>query len=199
MVKLTHRMHGDKIIFKVEIEKEDRDKDWCVIVSSKSNYGSGPESSRTHVISEYFYKVDKFCNIDSQEIEREYLMPGQYMASIKLGGMELPRSPKHNVLFEIIGYSLTDKDVEVAKELLSCMSKVYDKYATSKKGPFDNMMLDPMFNVIVDLFETVSERKMESFKSYIDFIYNRIELYGPVLKEGKYHWEEIMPGKIRKR
>ena len=52
MAKLTYRMHGDKIIFKIDIEKEDKYKDWCVVVSSKTNYGSGFGKSITHVISE---------------------------------------------------------------------------------------------------------------------------------------------------
>ena len=56
-----------------------------------------------------------------------------------------------------------------------------------------------MFNVIVDLFESVSERKTASFASYIDFVHNRIELYGPTLKLGKYEWVEIVPGKLRKK
>lgn len=199
MAKLTHKMIGDKVVFKIEIEPTDKARDWCVSVSSRVNCGRGFDVPLVAKISEYPYKIDKFCNLDSKEEEREYLQPGQYMASLELGGLELPRDPKHQTFFEVTGYALTDKDKKVADELLQAMSQIYDKYATAKKGPFDNMMLDPMFTVIVDLLETVSQRKMDVFiKNYIDFETNRIELYGPVISLCRYQWEVIKPGKYRK-
>lgn len=198
MAKLTHKMIGDKVIFKIEIEPTDKARDWCVSVASRVNCGRGFDVPMVAKISEYFYKMDKFCGIDTTEEEREYLMPGQYMASLELGGIELPRDPRYQVFFELTGYALTDKDIKVANELLEKMSNIYQKYATAKKGPFDNIMLDPMFTVIVDLLETVSQRKMDVFKNYIDFEFNRIELYGPAITLCAYHWEIIRPGKYRK-
>lgn len=191
-------MYGDKIIFRIEIEPGDKAKDWCVTVTSKQNYGAGFDVPTIAKISEYPYKVDKFCGLNTSDEERYYIVPGQYMAILELGGLELPRDPKYQIFFEITALSITDKDVKVANELLECMSKIYDKYATAKKGPFENIMLDPMFVVIADFLDTISQRKMESFKTYVDFELNRIELYGPIISTGKYHWETIRPGKYRK-
>ena len=198
MAKLTYKMIGDRIIFKIEIEPIDKVRDWCVIVASKINCSKGFDVPAVLRVSEYSYKMDKFCGKDTAEEEREYIMTGQYMAALELGGAELPRDPNYQISFEITGYAITDKDIKVANELLECMTKIYDKYVTAKKGPFDNIMLDPMFAVIADLLESVSQRKIDVFKSYIDWEYNRIELYGPIITLCRYHWETIRPGKYRK-
>lgn len=198
MARLTHKMIGDKVVFKVEIEHTDIAKDWCMTIASKQNYGAGYDVPAIAKITEFPYKIDRFCGVGTTEEEREYLMPGQYMVALELGGLALPRDPKYQLFFEITGLAITDKDVKVANELLECMSNIYQKYGTDKKGPFDNMMLDPMFTVIVDLLETVSQRKMSVFTTYVDFETYRIELYGPAITLGRYDWVTIKPGKYRK-
>lgn len=206
MPKLSSTMEGDKVVFHVEIEPQDKEKNWCIIVSSKSNYSGGFYVPTIATILEYPYKVDTFCGKDSQTIKKSYIMPGEYLATLGIGSKEMIDTNVVDVInqtrtesgpvitkFEITGLSITDKDIDSAMELLSCMAKIYEDNRKKGEQVFDNMMLDPMFSTIIEFLNNIVDKG--DISPYVDRVKFRIDLHGPILKEGKYFWPVIRYGK----
>ena len=75
MPKLESKMEGNRIIFHIEIESNEKNRNWCVVVCSRSNYAGGFTIPTIASILEYPYKVDTFCGKESQTIKKEYMMP----------------------------------------------------------------------------------------------------------------------------
>jgi hypothetical protein len=205
MAKLTTTLKGDKVIFNIVIESSDQYKNWCVVVSSKSNYGRGFDVPARSKIFEYLYKVDKFCGKGSQSIQKDYLMPGEYLAMLGLAsseeminkvGTELIDISTELIMtkFEISGQSITDKDVNSAKEILSCLAEIFDKNKKKGEPVFDNMMIDPMLSIIVEMMNSIANKK--TIYPYVDIVKNRIDLIGPTINEGKYFWPILKEGKF---
>lgn len=206
MPKLSSTMEGDKVIFHIDIEPQDKEKNWCIIVSSKSNYTGGFDIPKISTILEYTYKVDTFCGKDSQVIMKEYIMPGEYLATLGVGSKEMidtniidtinqTRIPSGSIItrFEITGHAITDKDVKSAREILSCMADIHSENKKKGEKVFDNMMLEPMFATIVEFLHNIVDKRDISL--YTDVVKNRINLQGPILKEGKYFWPIIQQDK----
>ena len=204
MPRLTSRMDGDKVVFHIEIESQDN-KNWCVLVSSKSNYAGGFNVPTISMVLEYPYKVDIFCGKDSQTIKKEYLLPGEYIAFLGIGAYEndenlvdiinktVSTSGSLITKFEITGLAITDKDIDTAKKLLSCMAEIHDDSKKKSEKVFDNMLLEPMFSTIVELLNNITNKR--DISPYVESIKNRIMLQGPIIKEGKYYWPIIRQGK----
>ncbi len=206
MPKLLSTMEGDKVVFHIEIEPQDKEKNWCIIVSSRSNYTGGFDIPTISKILEYPYKVDTFCGKDSQTIKKEYIMPAEYLAVLGVGSKEMfdisiidtidqTTTPSGPIVtkFEINGHYITDKDSESAKKLLLCMADIHDDSKKKGEKVFDNMMLEPMFATIVEFLHNIADKRDISL--YTDVVKNRIDLQGPILKEGKYFWPIIQQGK----
>ncbi len=206
MPKLSSTMEGDKVVFHIEIESQDKEKNWCIIVSSKSNYSGGFYVPTISMVLEYPYKVDTFCGKDSQTIKKEYIMPGEYLAALGIGSKEMidtsiidvinqTTTPSGPVVtkFEIKGHAITDKDVKSAREILSCMADIHNENKKKGEKVFDNMMLEPMFSTIVEFLNNIVDKR--DISPYTDVVKNRIDLHGPILKEGKYFWPTIQQGK----
>ena len=206
MPKLLSTMEGDKVVFHIEIEPQDKEKNWCIIVSSKSNYSGGFYVPTIAMVLEYPFKVDTFCGKDSQTIKKEYIMPGEYLATLGIGSKEMidadiidvinqTATPSGPVItkFEIRGHAITDKDVDSARKLLLCMADIHDDSKKKGEKVFDNMMLEPMFATIVEFLHNIADKRDISL--YTDVVKNRINLQGPILKEGKYFWPIIHQGK----
>jgi hypothetical protein len=206
MPKISSNMIGDKVTINVEIEPQDKYRYWCVIVCSKSNYDGGfmvPTAAR---ILEYIFKVDTFCGKDSQTLKREYLMPGQYLAILGASSNEIHSEDTIDTIdrtgtesgpittkFEITGIAITDKDVKSAREILSCIADIHNDNKQKGEKVFDNMMLEPMFSTIIEFLNHIVDKRDISL--YTDIVKNRINLQGPILKEGKYFWPIIRQGK----
>lgn len=206
MPKISSTMKGDKVVINVNIEPKDIHRHWCIIVCSKSNYNGGffvPVIAR---VMEYIYKVDTICGKESLTIEKEYLMPGEYLAVLGLGDESMTdiRSVQAAdettseigsliTKFDITGLSITEKDVKTAKYLLSCMANIHDENKRNDGKVFDNMMLEPIFPTIVEFLNHIVDKR--DISPYVDHIKNRITLQGPILKEGKYFWPIIREGK----
>jgi len=206
MPTLTSKMEGDKVVFRIEIEPVYKSKNWCIIVSSRTNYASGFYVPTISTILEYPFKVDIFCGEGNQTIKKEYPMPGQYLAVLGTGSKEetdtdplgtinktATESGPISTKFEIIGLSITDKDVDNAKKILSCMADVHEESKKKGEKVFDNAMLEPMFPTIVEFLNSVANKR--DISPYVDNVKNRINLEGPILKEGKYFWPVINQGK----
>lgn len=206
MVKLTSTMNGDKVIFHIDIDPSDKEKDWCVVISSKSNYAGGFDVPSRARVLEYIFKVDKFCGIGSQSIQKEYLMPGEYLAMLGIGSEKMVKEQSTQIIdittekfgaimakFEIHGQSITEKDINSAKEILSCLADIFEKNKKKGEQVFDNMMLEPMFSTIVELINNVANKK--TIFPYVDVVKNRIILMGPTIREGKYFWPMLKDGK----
>jgi len=207
MPKLSSTMKGDKVVFHIEIEPQDKYRHWCIVVCSKSNYAGGFTVPIVASIFEYPYKVDTICGKESQNIKKDYLMPGEYLAVLGLSDENMTdiRSVEtvdstvaemgHPIItkFEITGLSISDKDVKSAKEILSCIADIH--YENKKKGDkvFDNMMVEPMFSTIIEFLNSIIDKRDISL--YVDRVKYRIDLQGPILKEGKYFWPIIHQGK----
>jgi hypothetical protein len=206
MPRLTSTMEGDAVIFHIDIESQDKEKNWCIIVSSKSNYASGFYVPTIATILEYPYKVDTFCGKDSQIIKKMYPMPGEYLAVLGIGSKEMVDTNPLDTInqtttvsgpivtkFAIVGLSITDKDVENAKKILSCMADIHEYSEKKGEKVFDNMMLEPIFSTIVEFFNNIANKR--DISPYVDSVRHRINFYGPTLKEGKYFWPIIYKGK----
>ncbi len=206
MVEITSTMNGDKVIFKINIDPSIKEKDWCVVVSSKSNFTGGFDVPSRAKVLEYVFKVDKFCGIGNQIIQKEYLMPGEYLAMLGIGPEEKVKEESSHTIdittekygaimtkFEIHGQSITDKDVNSAKDILSCLADIFEKNKKKGEQVFDNMMLEPMFSTIVEMINSVANKR--TIFPYVDVTKNRIVLIGPTIKEGKYFWPMLKDGK----
>lgn len=206
MPKLLSKMEGDKVVFHIEIEPQDKEKNWCVIVSSKSNYSGGFYVPTVSMILEYPYKVDTFCGKDSQTIKKVYPMRGEYLAVLGIGSKEMIDTNAIDAInktgtdsgpvmskFEIIGLSITDKDIDSAMKLLSCMAEIYEDNRKKDENVFDNMMIEPMFSTIIEFLHNIIDKR--DISPYVDDVKLRIDLHGPTLKEGKYFWPIIRYGK----
>lgn len=206
MPKLSSTMEGDKVVFHIEIEPQDKYRYWCAVVSSKSNYTGGFTVPTMAKVLEYTYKVDTFCGRDSQTIKREYLMPGQYLVTMGISNKEIndeniidtidqTRTESGPIMtkFEITGHAITDKDIKSAREILSCMADIHNENKKKGEKVFDNMMLEPMFSTIVEFLNNIVDKR--DITLYTDVVKNRIDLHGPILKEGKYFWPIIRQGK----
>lgn len=192
MKKLTSRLDGDAVIFKIEIPPQDK-QDWCITVASQSNYAGGFELPAVFHILEYQFKVEKFCGTGSQEIKRRYLLPAKYLAVLEKGGKEQRSTGPHITRFEITGMSITDKDVTSAKELLGCIAETYTKNKQKEETLFENMMLNPFLDSLIVLLENVVNKR--DISPYVDNVKNNIVLFGPIIKEGKYFWPIMHEGK----
>ncbi len=206
MPTISSTMKGDKVVIKIDIEPQDKYRHWCVVVCSKSNYTGGFTIPTMAKVLEYIYKVDTICGKESLIIEKEYLMPGEYLAVLGLSdeGMTDIRSVDaidKTVMeigpiitkFEITGLSITDKDIKSAKYLLSCMANIHDENKKKGEKVFDNMIVEPMFSTIVEFLNHIVDKK--NIIPYVDHVKNRITLQGPILKEGKYFWPIMREGK----
>ncbi len=206
MPKLVSKMEGDNVIFQIEIESQDKDKNWCIIVSSRTNYAIGFYVPTISSILEYPFKVDTFCGKDNQIIKKTYPMPGQYLAVIGIGSKEKTEMNPLDTInqtttesgpviskFEIIGLYITDKDVKSAREILSCMANIHEENLKKGEKVFDNVMLEPMFSTIVEFLNSIANKR--DINPYVDQIKNRINLEGPILREGKYFWPVLSQGK----
>lgn len=193
MAKLTSRLEGNKVIFRIEIEPKEK-QDWCVTVSSKTNLAAGFDIPVVSKILEYSFKAEKFCGKGSQEIKKQYISPGQYLAILEIGGEEI-RSISGPLItrFEITGFVITDKDVISAKELLECMAEIYTKNKQKEETVFDNVMLNPFFDSLASMLENVINKR--DIYAYVDDHRNNIILLGPTIKEGKYFWPILHEGK----
>jgi hypothetical protein len=206
MTKISSIMVGDKVTINVEIEPQDKYRYWCIVVCSMSSYDGGFMIPTIARVLEYIYKVDTFCGKDSQTIKREYLMPGQYLAILGTSSSEIRSDDIIDTInqtgtesgpiitkFEITGHAITDKDIKSAMEILSCMADIHN--GNKKKGEkvFDNMMLEPIFSTIVEFLNHIVDKRDISL--YTDVVKNRINIQGPILKEGKYFWPIIQQGK----
>ena len=134
------------------------------------------------------------------------MMPGEYLAILGTGSKEMFNKNIIDAIdktatisgqvitkFAITGLAITDKDVDSAKKLLLCMSNIYEDNKKKGEKVFDNMMLEPMFSTIVEFLNNVAEKRDATL--YIDYIKHRINLQGPIIKEGKYFWPIIRQGK----
>ena len=134
------------------------------------------------------------------------MMPGEYLAILGVGstgmvearGVEAVDESAREIgyittKFEITGLAITDKDVNSARAILSCMADVHNENKKKGEKVFDNMMLEPMFSTIVELLNNVVEKRDISL--YTDLIKYNITLTGPIIKEGKYFWPMIREGK----
>ncbi len=206
MPKISSSMKGDKVVISVDIDSQDKYKHWCVVVCSKSNYTGGFIIPTIAKIMEYVYKVDTICGKDSITIEKEYLMPGEYLAILGLSdeGMTDIRSVEvvdktvseiGTIItkFEITGLSISDKDIKSARYILSCMANIHDENKKKGEKVFDNMMVEPIFSTIVEFLNNIADKR--DIIPYVDHIKNRITLQGPILKEGKYFWPIMREGK----
>jgi hypothetical protein len=206
MPKLISTMEGDRVVFHIEIEHQIKEQNWCVIVSSKSNYGGGYNVPTMAKILEYIYKVDTFCGTGSQIIKKDYPMPGQYLALLGIDSKEIlgenivdtidrTRSETGPILtkFDISGYYISDKDVKSAKDILTCMADIHNEYKKKDEKVFDNMILEPMFSTIVEFLNYVANKR--DIAPYVDVEKFLIRLQGPILREGKYFWPVIRDGK----
>lgn len=206
MPKLTSTMEGDKVVFHIEIESQDKEKNWCIVVSSRSNYAIGFYVPTIATILEYPYKVDTFCGKDSQIIKKAYPMPGEYLAALGIGSKEMTDTNPLDTInqtttasgpvitkFEIIGLTITDRDVDNAKKILSCMADIHEDSKKKGEKVFDNMILEPIFSTIVEFFNYVANKR--DISPYVDPVRHRINFYGPTLKEGKYFWPVIQQGR----
>lgn len=206
MAELTSINKDDKITFHINIGPKDKYKDWCIIVSSKSNYAGGFDVSARSRVLEYIYKVDKFCGKGSQTITKTYLMPGEYLAMLGVGPEELVEKRSIEVIdtttkqfgaimtkFDITGQKISDDDVQSAREILYCMARIFNEKKKKGETVFDNMMLDPMLITIIELLDNVANKK--TISPYVDVVKNRIVLIGPTIREGKYFWPSLKDGK----
>lgn len=205
MPKISSIMVGDKVVINVEIE-QDKHRYWCIIVCSKSNYNGGFMVPTVARVLEYINKVDTFCGKDNQTVKREYLMPGEYLAILGTSNTEIQsenildtidqtgtESGSITTKFEITGHAITDKDIKSAREILSCMADIHNDNKKKGEKVFDNMMLEPIFSTIVEFLNNIVDKRDISL--YTDVVKNRINLQGPILKEGKYFWPIIWQGK----
>lgn len=80
MTKLTHKMLGDKVIFKIEIEPTNKVRDWCIAVASKVNCGRCFDVPIIAKITEYPYNVQYFISwLHKKEMnDREKLIGNIY-------------------------------------------------------------------------------------------------------------------------
>jgi hypothetical protein len=206
MPRLISTMEGDKVVFHIEMEPQNNYKNWCIIVSSRSNYHGGFYVPTISTILEYPFKVDTFCGEDSQIIKKEYPMPGEYLATLGIGIKKMTDSDALDAInqtttesgpittkFEITGRTITDKDIKSAREILSCMADIHNDNKKKGEKVFDNMMLEPMFSTIVEFLNNIVDKR--DIGLYTDDVKNRINLQGPILKEGKYFWPIIQQGK----
>lgn len=206
MPTISSTMKGDKVVISVNIEQHDKYRYWCVVICSKSNYNNEFMVPTIARIMEYVYKVDTVCGKESTTVEKEYLMPGEYLAVLGLSDETTDDIRSADTVdqtvveigaittkFEITGLSITDRDINSARYLLSCMANIHDENKKKSEKVFDNMMIEPIFSTIVEFLNHIVDKR--NISPYVDHAKNRITLQGPILKEGKYFWPTIREGK----
>ena len=193
MAKLISTMIGDKAILSVFIETTDKSDEWCTTVASNTDVGRGYDVPIQAKILEFPHKADMFCGKGNQTLEKIY-MPGEYIAIIEVKDQPVSITGPHIAHFYVTGLSISDKDVVNAKELLSCIANTYTKNKEKGENVFDNIMLNPFLDMIINMIEDVTKRNLSP---YVDDRYHRIVLFGPSIIQGKYFWPTLHEGKLK--
>lgn len=192
MAKLIFTMTGDKVIFSIFIESTDKSDEWCTTVASNIDVGGGYDVPAQAKVLEFPYKGDMFCGKGNQTLEKIY-MPGEYIAILEVKNQPTSITGPHIVRFYVTGLSISDKDVMNAKELLSCIANIYTKNKEKGENVFDNIILNPFLDIIINLMEDITKKNISP---YVDDNKHRISLFGPTIMQGKYFWPILYKGKL---
>lgn len=193
MAKLISTMVGDKILFSIFIETADKSDEWCNTIVSNIDVGGGYDVPVQAKVLEFPYKADMFCGKGNQTVEKIY-MPGEYIAILEVKDQPASIIGPHIAHFYVTGLSISNKDVTNARELLSCIANTYTKNKEKGETVFDNIMLNPFLDMIINMMEDVTKKNISP---YVDDKYHRIVLFGPSISQGKYLWPTLQEGKLK--